>query len=147
MQGRVPNDRAGLPSARAAAVAVHRWLGMIATYHRGALCHRYTPRPWPRELVARYGPLAGVVVRLECSVYPWDGHSTTEQLEEAAVQRLLDALTRRKRGTIATFLPQRARLYVREAILAYVAVRGDGPCILPPYSVTAPPATEEDAAQ
>ena len=82
-------------------------------------------------------------MRLECAVHPWDGKSTTAELEQAGARRLVDSRGRRRRGAIIASLPERARMHVREALLAYVEARGDAPSVLPGDLS----ASEEDAAQ
>ena len=74
---------------------------------------------------------SSLVVRLECAAHPWDGRSTTAELEAAGAQRLLAYLASAKTDRLLAGLPGRARRYVRQAVRAYAAVRGKGPSVLP----------------
>jgi hypothetical protein len=133
MGGRVPEEGAGPPEARIAAVAIARWLGKVLTFHRGALALRYDrDKQWPTWLTDKYGDLTTLIVRLECTLHPSGGGKSNERLEEESVRRFEAAYMRRwRRLEEMADLEWRAKMHVRSAVRAYGRVRGDVPSVLP----------------
>jgi hypothetical protein len=129
-KGTVPPPGEATPGARMAATAIQELLGAIATFHRGALALRFTPRDWPESIVAHFGEWTGLVVRFECAAHP--GIGKTSDLETAAVLRLEEMLAAKGEADTELARHERhARQHVRAAVRAYVMVRGTGPSVLP----------------
>jgi hypothetical protein len=129
--GTVPDEGEAPPAVRKAAATIQGWLAAITTFHAGALSLRYTPREWPKPIRDELGDWSGLVVRLECAAHPSDLRTCTSELEEAAVRRLEHLLARRGEKRELERLVRHAHRHVRDAIRAYVKVRGLGPLVLP----------------
>jgi hypothetical protein len=127
----VPDDGRAPPAIRDAAATIQRWLAAISTVHAGALSLRYTPRAWPRAIQGVLGDWTSLVVRLECAAHPSDGRTCRAELEEAAARRLAHLVARRGEKRELDRLVRHAHRYVRDAIRAYVKVRGFGPSVVP----------------
>ena len=132
------SERDAAPEQRRAALAIRRWLDGIPTFHVGALELRFRPRTWSAVLGGAFGSWTSVIVRLECASHPWDGRRTRDELELAAATRLEAALTHGNHRRELTRLMRHARDHVREAVYAYMQVRGRGPCVLPFAAKEAP---------
>ncbi len=115
---------------RRAAEAIEGTLCALRPPERGALALRYTRREWPALVHYYYGAWASLVVRLECALHDWDGRSATPELEERAAARL-EAHLRGPRAPALVGLSYRAKGYCRQALQAYVALRGRFPCLVP----------------
>jgi hypothetical protein len=140
MEGRVPSSRAAPAEARRPARRIARWLRRIPAFHRGALSLCFTPKAWPTWLVREYGGSTSLVVRLECSLHPSTGGQTTEELEEAALERLGKV----REGDLWS----RAWDHEYLALRAYLKVRGTRPCVLPATPpASAPSATTDSDAR
>jgi hypothetical protein len=114
---------------RRAAQAIGGTIHALRPPERGALALRYTRREWPALVHCYYGAWASLVVRLECALHDWDGRSATPELEERAVARL-EAHLRGPSDPVLAGLSRRAKGYFRQALRAYVALRGRFPRLM-----------------
>jgi hypothetical protein len=126
------------PDDHAEAAHAHRrilgWLRAMPNNEAGVLQAAYEPRDWPRGVCAEFGRLAGVAVRLTCSLEEWPEDRRSQEAMDMAKARDLEARCMAQR-TEARFLEsvrKRAELRFAGALGVYLEVRGAGPCVVRP---------------
>jgi hypothetical protein len=105
--------------------AIRRRLYSVSNHHAGVLQAAFGPRVWPKGLRRELGRLTGIVVRLACGGH-WPEETWDQYLLEMRVATHLDAVLAHTGGAFLAAYRASARALLRQALLAYGVVPGEG---------------------
>jgi hypothetical protein len=128
---RTPEDRV---EACTAYRRILGWLRAMPNSEAGVLQAAYEPRPWPwpKAVRVRFEHLAGIAVRLTCALDHWpEDRGLQQAMDQARALGLAARCSVAGESKSLTTLRANAKARLRQAVAAYLAVRGNGPSVIP----------------
>jgi hypothetical protein len=116
-----PTDDAIRSRALDIARVVRGCLLTLPPRHAEVLRAVYTPRSWPKNVVAAFDSVSAIAVRLAFAEDPWPQRSGHSGLEQAAAMRLSAALA--SKSVSVPKLRNRAERMLGSAVVAYAGLR------------------------